>query len=715
MRPEPAGGDQEPAPGATAGALTVAVECEVVHAIPGRVRLRLPRHLSTDAWEAGISTVLSGRAHVRHHRFNRACRSLLVEHDGTLSPADVRRLVESAEPGSEPAGAGQTASGSAAKWVALGIGGALALAGSPLAVPILLGSALPIFRRGFTSLAKEKKLSVDVLDSFALVLTMLGGHVFTAAAVISMVEGGEWMRDVTAAQSRRALGELIADRDALVMKVAGNDRIPVRVADLQPGDIVALTVGDQIPVDGVVHSGTATVDERFLTGEPLPVPRSDGDRVFAMTVVAEGELEIVAGTDVEHSRAARIVNFLEEAPIGDTRMSDQVRRIGDRFVPPVLGLGAAVAIASGSPSRAASVITFDIVTGVRVSAPTTMLASLTSGARDGVLIKGGAALESLAHIDAIVFDKTGTLTAGRPEVLTVHSFAELAPEELLTISASANNSLHHPIAAALCAEAAARGALSAPPIERTYHIGLGVQARLNGHAYVVGNRLLMRRHSVPLPALPPELDQYGDASRIWIARPPDCLGVVLMRDVQRQEARQVINDLRARGVQHLVLLSGDSEGAVRHIADSLGLDEWHARATPEGKAEAVRKLKKRGFRVAVVGDGINDGLAFALADVGVAMGNGSDIASSTAQVVLIDDDLTLLPRALDRGREAVRLMKQNLTVIAVPNLFGLIFSLLVPMSPAVAGALSNGSTILAAINGLRPLRRPPAPQSAPGV
>ncbi|HLH68646.1 MAG TPA: heavy metal translocating P-type ATPase [Candidatus Dormibacteraeota bacterium] len=672
------------------------------------MRLRLPSILLAQERRSGIARALDEEPHVQGFRFAPACRSLIVEHDGELSTAAVIHLVLRAKPASPPAPLPRGGRRPPRRWLALGVGGALAVAGTWVAVPFLLAAAAPIFHRALVSISRHRRLNVDALDSGALLLTMLGGHLVTAAAVIGMVEGGEWMRDVTAARSRRALGELIADREAVVTKVVGAERVPVRVADLQPGDVVVLAPGDHVPVDGFVLSGEATVDERFLTGEPLPVRRSEGDRVFAMTVVVEGELQIVAGTDVQHSRAGRIVDFLERAPIGDTRMSDHVRQIGDRFVLPVLGLGAAVLAATGSPSRTASVITFDLVTGVRVSAPTTMLASLTASARDGVLIKGAAALEALARVDAIVFDKTGTLTAGRPRIVGVHSFCGLDADDLLTIAASADHSLRHPLAVALCAEAAARGLAPVPPRERRYQVGLGVEAQLDGGAtYLVGNRLLMRRHGVRLAPLPPDLDPYGDATRVWVARPPHCLGAVLMRDVQRQQARQVIDDLRARGVRHLMLLSGDGEGAARHIAESLGLDEWRARATPEGKARAVRELRRRGFRVAVIGDGINDSLAFTRADVGVAMGHGSDVASSTAQVVLIDDDLTLLPRALDRAREAVRLMRQNLAVIAAPNLLGLIVALVVPMSPAVAGVLSNGSTILAALNGLRPLHRPP--------
>ena len=681
---------------------------EVVHATPRRVRLRLPQDLLTDSRRTGIAKVLSNHGSILQHRFNVPCRSLVIEHDGTLTREELCQLVAAAEPASASPPMESHAGDGPAKWVALSVGGLLALAGMPLAAPMLLASAVPIFRRAFSSLVRDRKLNVDVLDSVALVLTMAGGHMVTAAAVTGMIEGGEWLREATASRSRRALGELIADRQAMVVKVVGTKRVPVRVAELQPGDIVALAPGDHIPVDGVVRSGAAMVDQRFLTGEPLPSRRSKGDRVYAMTVLAEGELQMAAGTDVEHSRAARIVNFLEQAEIGDTRMSDHVRRLGDRFVAPTLGLGAAVLVVTGSSSRTASIITFDIVSGIRVSAPTTMLASLTAAARDGVLVKGAAALESLARIDAIVFDKTGTLTAGRPKVVKVHPFGDLDADELLTIAASADHSMRHPLAIALCAEADARGIPNAPPAERRYEIGLGVEARLDGHRYLVGNRLLMRRHGVRPPAPPPELDEFADATRVWVARPPQCLGTVLMRDVQRQEARQVVDGLRMRGVRHLMLLSGDGNRPAQHIAESLGLDEWRARVTPQGKADAVRRLKRRGLRVAVVGDGINDSMAFTLADVAVAMGNGSDIASSTAQVVLMDDDLTLLPRAIDRARDAVGLMKQNLAMILVPNLFGVVFALLIPMSPAMAGILSNGSTILAAANGLRPLNRRPA-------
>jgi len=272
---------------------------------------------------------------------------------------------------------------------------------------------VPIFNRAMKDL-RGGKVGVDALDSIALSLTM-SGQPFTAAAMALLIEGGEWMRDLTAARSRKAIRELMGEGvDPLAWKVVGRRRVQVPVESLLPGDIVAVYAGDRVPVDGVVDGGVATLDERMLTGESMPVTRVKGEQVFAMTVLHEGSLKIVTSSKVDESRAGRIVKFLEDAPIGETRMADHARRFADRFVMPVMGLGGLVFLVTGSASRAASVLIFDLASGIRVAAPTTMLASLMAAARDSILIKGAAAVETLAHVDAIVFDKTGTLTWRSP-------------------------------------------------------------------------------------------------------------------------------------------------------------------------------------------------------------------------------------------------------------------------------------------------------------
>jgi Cu2+-exporting ATPase len=396
------------------------------------------------------------------------------------------------------------------------------------------------------------------------------------------------------------------------------------------------------------------------------------------------------------------MTFLENAPIGDTRMADHARRVADRFVLPVMGAAVVAYALTGNATRAASILIFDFASGIRVAAPTTMLASLVAAAREGILIKGAAAMEKLAAVDAIVFDKTGTLTMGRPTVADITPFNGLAPEALLAVAAGADHGLNHPLAGALTREAEARG-VELPERRRvSVRIGLGVEAELEGgRRFLVGNRDFMREKGVRIPR---GINGHG-LSEVIVASAGECLGAIVFTDEPRPGAAEIINDLRARGVSRIALLSGDVADATRRVAQSLAIDDWRARMTPEAKADFVRRLKAEGLRVAVVGDGMNDSVAFALADLSIAMGGGADLARANSEVVLLDDRLELLPRAIDRSRESLGLMNQNLALIAAPNAIGLGSAIAVGINPALAAFLNNGSTVVAAANGLRPLLR----------
>jgi P-type E1-E2 ATPase len=329
-----------------------------------------------------------------------------------------------------------------------------------------------------------------------------------------------------------------------------------------------------------------------------------------------------------------------------------------------------------------------------------MLASLIGSAREGILIKGAAAMEKLAAIDTIMFDKTGTLTMGRPVVNEIAPLNGLAADELLAIAAGADHGLNHPLASALAAEAARRRLELPIRMKTRYHIGLGVEARLeSGERFLVGNRSFLRGHGVLVPS---RMNDRG-LSEVMIASKGECLGAITFTDEPRPEALSVIQALRARGIVRIGLLSGDTSEATRLVADRLGIDEWAARLSPDHKAAFVRHLKAEGHRVAVVGDGVNDSVAMALADLSIAMGNGADMARANCDVVLLEDQLELLPRAIDKARGSLGLMNQNLALIAAPNAIGLGGAIAAGMNPAVAALLSNGSTVVAAANGLRPL------------
>ena len=648
---------------------------------------------------AGIEAALRALPQVTGVRFSVAARSLTVEGRGVTVRA-LQRVIANA-PGKEPPA--EARSGHPERHLrsvaAFGAAGVLALAGTPLAVPLLGLGSLAIFRRA-ANRARHGKIGVDALDATAMALTVGTGQWMTAAVLGALVEGGELLRDLTARHSRRELGALMSHQGARCWKLVDGRRVRSRVGDIRAGDHVLVANGDRIPVDGTVLRGRAVVDERLLTGEPMPVLKTKESRVFAMTVVTDGDLVVEAASSAADSRAGRIMSFLEKAPIGETRMADHARRIADRFVLPVMGTAAVVYALTGNATRAASILIFDLASGIRVAAPTTMLASLIGAAREGILIKGAAAMEKMADVDAIVFDKTGTLTMGRPAVADITPFNGLAPEELLAVAAGADHGLNHPLAGALVDEAEARG-LKLPARERVkVSIGLGVEAELvGGRRFLVGNREFMRAHRVRVPG---RVNGHG-LSEVIVASAGECLGAIVFRDEPRPGAGEIIQALRERGVRRLALLSGDIDNATRQVAHSLGIDEWHARMSPDRKADFVRALKAEGHRVAVVGDGVNDSVAFALADLSIAMGGGADIARANSDVILLDDRLELLPRAIDRSRDSLRLMNQNLALIAAPNALGLGSAVAGGINPAVAAFLSNGSTVVAAANGLRPL------------
>jgi Cu2+-exporting ATPase len=625
---------------------------------------------------------------------------LVVEHSPSVGAATLRRVIEGAKP-ADPVDHGRP--GHPERHIrslaAFGAGGALALAGQPLALPLLGVGSLAIFRRAVQRL-RRGKIGVDALDATAMTVTVATGQFLTAAFIGGLIEGGELLRDLTASRGRRELGALMSHAGATCWKVVDGRRVAVKVADLRAGDRVAVANGDRIPVDARVVSGRAVVDERVLTGEPVPVTRKSGDTVFAMTVVHDGEMVIEAAGSAAESRAGRIMAFLERTPIGETRMADHARRIADRFVLPVMGTAAVVYALTGNATRAAAILIFDLASGIRVAAPTTMLASLIAAAREGILIKGAAAMEKLASIDAVIFDKTGTLTIGLPVVTEITTFNGLGEDELLAVAAGADKGMNHPLAAALVGEAERRGLKLPRRLETSYAIGLGVDAVLEGgRRYFVGNREFMKQRGVRVPR---HVNGHG-LSEVIVASSREVLGAIVFTDEPRAEAAPIMAELRKRGVRRVVLLSGDTENATRRVAESLGIEEWAARTSPDQKAAFVRELKRSGHKVAVVGDGVNDSVAFALADLSIAMGGGADMARANSEVVLLDDRLELLPRAIDRSRESLGLMNQNIALIAAPNALGLGSAIAGGMNPAVAAFLSNGSTVVAAANGLRPL------------
>ena len=535
------------------------ISCRPVHAIRGRVRLRVANRGTLNGLDRNLQTFLQRQSGIDEARLNRRCRSLVVRFDAGIwdaqklislvsgfstapRPARVSGDCHSAgDPPDEPAG-----------WLPLGLSTAAFAAGlfakSSMVPWLLLGAAIPIIGRAFDTLIRKRKLNVDVLDAAATGVLMANGQFVTGAAMVWLINLGDVIRDMTMQKSRHAIRGLFDDRMQKAWVLRDGKKYRVNVIDVREGDDVVVYPGECVAIDGSVTAGEAIIDESCLTGESIPVTKGVGDSVFASTVVRDGKICLKAEKVGEDTMVAKIVHLVEEAPVRDTRIQNHAERLADRVVPWSL-LGASWRLlAGGNVNAAAGILIADYGTGIRVSAPTTVLSSMTLAARQGVLFKGGGRyLERLAEVDTIVFDKTGTLTQGTPELLTVIPYGTGVTEErVLMLAAAAEQRLTHPIARAI-ERAARERQLPIPERDASdYTIGLGVEALVEGSVVRVGSHRFMALADLPLGAA--GTDMLGIEGRaatpLFVSVDGDVIGLLAFADPLHGEAPDVVSALR---------------------------------------------------------------------------------------------------------------------------------------------------------------------------
>lgn len=691
----------------------MSLRCRVVHAISGRLRVRIDNDELWRDLPAAFAGWMRDQAGVQDVRLNPECRSAVVAHDpaslstkqllrrmGTLSLTKLRAL-------RAPAPNGQENESSSAVTLALSSAAAvLGLLGESAVAPwLLLGAALPIFSRAIDSVTKKGRLNVDVLDATATGVLGLQGQFATASIMVWLVSLGDFIRDITMEQSHRAIGGLLGGKIQTAWVVRAGKVCQVDVTTLQQGDEVVVYPGEFIPVDGLVADGKATVDQSFLTGESMPIEKGPGDDVFAGTVVREGKIHLHARQIGADTMAQKVIRLVEEAPVRETRIQNYAEQFADRVVPWTL-MGAGICVAAGNASAAAAILIPDYGTGIRVAAPTTILSAMTQAARNGILVKGGGRyFETLSEVDTIVFDKTGTLTRGVLELADITAYGAATPERILNLAAAAEQRFTHPVAEAIQRAAVLHGL---PLLEREtsdYMIGLGVQAKIGDAAVFVGCQRFMRLKGISIEratADVAELERQA-ASPLFVAADGELIGLLAFDDPLHGEAPGVVQALRDRGIREVVMLTGDSPQVAARVARHLGIERYVAEALPEEKVNFVKRLQKEGCTVAVVGDGINDSPALAQADVGIAVDGGTDVAWETAHVVLLEKNLWKVPHVIDLARESLRLIRQNWNLNFYPNTAAIALSLAGVLGPVGATLISNGSAVLATLNGLRPL------------
>jgi len=704
----------------------------LVHSVPGRVRLRLPGlpRAAAELWRS-LAQWAASQPHVRSQRVNAACSCIIIHYD-VSAPDTVTGIIARLQALSRaelpaPAAVAQVSRPVSAflntlamllrfdEPTAFKLSTAsllLTLTRLPfiatLSLPLLILTALPIWHRAFTVLRRERRLNVDLLDSLAILVTFARSQFFTGAFMIWMISLGDFIRSKTAAKSKRAIRDLLEFQTVLAWVYRDGElrRIPAGVVTV--GETVVVHPGEMIPVDGEILRGEAAVDQKIVTGESLPIDRRLGDVVYASTVVREGEIVIRAMRVGQETTAAQIVHLVEEAPVGETRIQNYAERFADRLVAPSLALSGGLFALTGDANRLLSMLIIDYGTGIRVAAPTTVLASMTHAARQGILIKSGSHMERLASLDTIVFDKTGTLTHGRPEILDIVSLDErrFPARKILQLAAASEERLKHPVAKALVAKARTELIDIPQRLESEFRIGLGVEARVNGYYIHIGNARYFRSKEIRYGQSSRRVSRFNQKglSTLLFAVNGELKGLIPYADEVRPESSDIVRLLHNRGIRNTVMLTGDNASVAMAVGSRLGIDRIFADTLPADKAEIVRQLQREGRTVAMVGDGINDSPALAYADVGIAMKEGADVARETADVVLMEDNLWKLIAAIDISRNAIRLIHQNYAIIAGLNTLAL--ALAIPgglIRPDMSALLSNGSAILASLNAIRPI------------
>ena len=535
-----------------------------------------------------------------------------------------------------------------------------------------------------------------------------------SAAVITLVLLGKYFESRAKQSTTAALKALMTLRPDVARVVRDGDEIEVPVDAVGVGDVVLVKPGERIPIDGVLTRGTSYVDESMVTGESAPQAKGEGDDVTGGTINGEGLIHIRTTAVGSDATLARIIEMVRGAQGSKAPVQRLVDRIAAVFVPAVIAI--AVATFAGWMLTGAGMVT-SIVAAVSVlviacpcalglATPTALMVGTGAAARAGILIKDADALERAHDVDTVVFDKTGTLTEGRPRVSEVTTSSG-THDDLLRLLAAAESGSEHPIARAIIDEAQERSLPAATLDDFSAVPGHGLHATVDGRAILAGNRKLMTDNGVDTESLEDRARslESGGHTVVWVAvgEPAALLGFVAVGDNIRDAARTAIDTLRARATR-VVLLTGDNARTAAHVAEELGIDTVVAEVLPGDKLAEVERLRADGAVVAMVGDGVNDAPALAAADLGVAMGTGTDVAMHTAGVTLMRPEPTLVADAIDVSKATYNKIRQNLFWAFIYNVIGIPLAALGLLSPAIAGAAMAFSSVSVVSNSLR-LRR----------
>jgi P-type Cu+ transporter len=547
-----------------------------------------------------------------------------------------------------------------------------------------------------------------------------GAYFETSAIIITLIQTGNLLEYITKGKASEAVHRLLSLQPTIAHVVRDGVETSVPVEQVQVDDFLNIRPGEKIPVDGRVVEGNSAIDESMITGESIPLEKRSGDEVIGATINKTGLLRIQATKVGQDTVLSQIAKLVEEAQVGKAPLQRLADKVSAYFVPSVILIATASALfwyfiagigLAFSLLAFVSVVIIACPCALGIATPAALLVGTGKGAENGILIKGGDQLEEAGKVNTIIFDKTGTLTKGQPSVTDIVPIGDLSDTQILSFAGSVEKGSEHPLAEAIVNAAQAMRIELSDPSEFEALPGLGVKAAVRGREVLLGNPELMQKFSVPVGSHTERIGPLQNQGKTvtFLAVDRRLVALIGLADSVKDSSAGAVRALKKMGLE-VVMLTGDNERTAKTIAQTLGIDTVLANVRPEQKEEVVKRFQADGRKVAMVGDGINDAPALAAAEVGIAIGSGTDVAKETGGIILIKDDMTDVPKALELSKATVRKIKQNLMWAFVYNvaLIPIAAGVLVPflgagiyeVLPLLAGAAMAISSVTVVSNSL---------------
>lgn len=567
---------------------------------------------------------------------------------------------------------------------------------TPLRAIFVVAGYMAFLRAALHELA-QPRLTVPVLDASAIGISFVKRDVDTAGQTMFLLNVGELLEDYTRAMSENELINSLLDVPDKAQKVVGDTEVSVAATELEPGDLVAVRTGMSICIDGVVEQGSAMVNQATLTGEPLAVERSAGDDVFAGTVVEDGSILVRVRANTAQTKLRSIVSLVQTADSLKSEGQSHMEDLANKIVPWNFLLAGLVALTTRSLIKTSAALMVDYSCALKLTGSVAVMTAMSDAAKMGVMVKGAKYFESFAKADTIVFDKTGTLTEAQPRLACVLTTDGWSEDEVLRLSACLEEHFPHPVARAVVNAARERGLEHRERHAAVeYIVAHGIASSIEERRAIIGSaHFVFEDEDAQLESDIKERieSQMQGLSPLYLAVDGTVVGVLGIEDPLKPGVREAIADLHALGVKHVVMLTGDSERTAERIAREAGVDEFKAELLPEDKYAYVERIKGEGRHVAMVGDGVNDSPALGLADVGLAMGGGSDIAKEVADIILTDTDLAAIVRLRRMSQGLIDRLTSSYSKVMLTNSALLALGITGMITPQTSSLLHNGSTI----------------------